>query len=460
MIAIRRSKSNFQIPYVWTTADHDARHAIEDQRNQKVLSRNVPSPWVSYIEKHLTRDFLGDLYAAEVLPVDANWALLKTHSLESAERDIINATSQRLNNGLHDRLMRFMRQGISDQGGLLYYTDRLDRCIVYEYNVGEARTAADLKSCAEIIDPDYLYDVDSALEGASDNTRAALKNAVVYGHKIVAHRNTMVHVDRRRDVGTAGPFIDTVILNEMLHTYLYESASEEFRQFGTGIRSAIEVGCGSGLLIASCAQNLPSLVKVTAVDLSMNAVHCTYSNIHANLPRGLRKLPIVCTCSLFDPEAYVGFDMVLCNPPYIPRVPKPGATSRTSAIAGTDLLESIISAVPTLTTAGGFLFMVFSSLADAEFDSAVAKAGLEVENLGPSAGFLVRFDQSEVLRDLQWVDFLAKRGLTSSPRVGLQHKLRCVAIHRKESQGLDERGCALVRHIKGLNAALDQGGRK
>jgi len=69
--------------------------------------------------------------------------------------------------------------------------------------------------------------------------------------------------------------------------------------------------------------------------------------------------------------------MVLCNPPYIPRIPKPGATSRTSAIAGTDLLESVISAVPRLRTAGGFLFMVFSSLADAEFDSAVAKADIE-----------------------------------------------------------------------------------
>jgi len=46
-----------------------------------------------------------------------------------------------------------------------------------------------------------------------------------------------------------------------------------------------------------------------------------------------------------------------------------------------------------------------------------------VENLRLSAGFLVRFDQSEVLRgDLQWVDFLAKRGLTSSPRVGLHLK--------------------------------------
>src|SRR5262249_47308335 len=158
-------------------------------------------------------------------------------------------------------------------------------------------------------------------------------------------------------------FIDTVILNEMLHTYLYESAPEELRQLSTGIRSAIEVGCGSGLLIASCAQNLPSLMGVTAMDFRMNAVHCTYRNIHANLPRRLRKLPVVCTCSFFDPEAYVGFDMVLCNPPYIPRIPRPGGPIRPSAIAGTELLESLISAAPRLMTARGFLFMVFSSLA-------------------------------------------------------------------------------------------------
>lgn len=127
MIAIRRSKTHFQIPYVWTAADHAVRDAIEDQRNQKVASRDVPSPWTSCVETHPTRDYLGDLYAAQVLPVDANWALLNTHSLESAERNIINRTTERLNTGLHDRLMRFMRQGISDQGGLLSFSKARSR---------------------------------------------------------------------------------------------------------------------------------------------------------------------------------------------------------------------------------------------------------------------------------------------------------------------------------------------
>src|ERR1017187_5671225 len=288
MIAIRKSRTHFGIPYRWTAVDSEVQNSITNQREQKVSSRSVPSPWQACIQSHATRDFLGDLYSAEVLPTDANWALLGASTLEGFERTIINQTTLKLDNGIHNGLMRIVRQGISDQGGLLYYTDRLDRCIVYEYALGDSKTAANLKPCAEIVEPDYLYDVDSALEGASDDTRAALKNAVVYGHKIVGHRNTMVHVDRRRDVGTAGPFIDTLILNEMLHTYLYETAPQVVRQAGTGMQSALEVGCGSGLLIASCAQNLPSLTRVTAMDSNMNAVHCTHRNLQANQSRSGR----------------------------------------------------------------------------------------------------------------------------------------------------------------------------
>jgi len=117
--------------------------------------------------------------------------------------------------------------------------------------------------------------------------QSLLKGAVVYGHKIVSHRNTMVHVDRRRDHGTAGPFIDTIILNELLHKYVYEffrtpeANTSQTRQ----LDRILEIGSGSGMLISSAAKNLANARQFIAIDININALHCTMRNFLANNPQ-------------------------------------------------------------------------------------------------------------------------------------------------------------------------------
>jgi hypothetical protein len=94
--------------------------------------------------------------------------------------------------------------------------------------------------------------------------------------------------------------------------------------------------------------------------------------------------------------------------------------------------------------------MIFSSLADSEFNQAINKAGVEYANLGPPTGFEVRFEVEEVFGDGDWLNFLVnERGLVHKKGQFL-HTLRCVAIHKsKEQEFADD--TALLERMKQLN---------
>jgi methylase of polypeptide subunit release factors len=125
--------------------------------------------------------------------------------------------------------------------------------------------------------------------------RNVLKTMLASGHKIIGHRNTFVHVDRRADRGVFGPAIDTLYLNEMLFKYLYEDERLaqphlDFAKFAPSTADyanldttatplfghVLEIGSGNGLLIASFVTNVAWMDRFAAIDPSLRAVACTY----------------------------------------------------------------------------------------------------------------------------------------------------------------------------------------
>ena len=450
----RKTKTHFGIPYIWTPADKAAQEALQQQRG------SASSAWDDYIGNFPQNDFLGDLLAGGAIKGKQKWSQRpevpeQTLAVLQDDERLFRGCQMRLNQILQDGLLRLIPNGISRRGGFLYYTDRLDRCLVYDYRIPHvSQKAANAVPIVDILEPKFLYDIATAIPNADDDVRSALKNALVYGHKIVAHRNTFVHVDRRRDDGTAGPFIDTLILNEMLHKYVYEhfNTSSVDKVF----EKAMEVGTGSGMLIAACFQNLPGIRRVVAMDTIMESVHCAYRNVLANHPAYGKFIPSeYFVCGRFDTKTWHNYDVVLCNPPYIPL--KPGAEltpNTTSAVGGVDLMCSVISDGPTLLSNHGFLFMIFSSLADIEFKEAISKTELEYENLGPSSGFEVRFEVEEAFADADWLEFLInERGLAD--RNGQYfHTLRCVAIHKSTKQQFTDNSGLLAR-IKAMNQSFN-----
>jgi hypothetical protein len=367
MKSVRKTKNHFGIPYVWTPADKSAQAALQMRRANK-----TSAAWNDHLGNYPKNDFLGDLLFADIINADQDWSERPDEelgfSLLKEDERLFRECQLRLASSLQDGLLRLIPNGISKRGGFLYYTDRLDRCMVYDYKIPHhSQKAAMAVPLVDIPEPEFLYDIASAIPNADDDVRSALKNALVYGHKIVAHRNTVVHVDRRRDEGTAGPFIDTLILNEMLHKYVYE----HFEDAGVERRfeKVMEVGTGSGMLIASCFQNLPGIRRIVALDTVMESVHCAYRNVLANHPEYKKVKPSeYFVCGRFDTDTWHKYDVVLCNPPYIPL--KQGTDlnpNTTSAVGGTDLMASVISDVPHLLSDHGFLFMIFSALGDTEF---------------------------------------------------------------------------------------------
>lgn len=462
-----RRKNHFNIPYLWTPGDHTTQEKIRACQAEATKSHKRSRIWEDHTELFPSRDFLGDLAAAGVIQGDNRWATPGTVTptlWSEPDKALLESTRSRLEEEiLRASLLRLVPSGIPERGGFIYYTDRLDRCLIYHYEMASPRTTVTLRPLGDIDDPDILFDMDSALSSAPIETRMALKSVLVYGYKIVGHRNTMVYLDRRREGGAAGPFIDTLVLNEMLQKYLYEMYCENPALHAAAPDGAfptvVEVGCGSGFLLASCAQNLPGLKHLVGIDVEIQAVHSAYRNVRAACSR-LTAAPHPAShliCGSFEERLLPEADIVICNPPYIPELSHSGHRIEDfNATDGTELLEKVIAASGRMVRDGGFLFMIYSRLADAEFQRAIKAADLEYEILGPVDGFQVRFEVEGVLARKEWRDFLCDERELRESRGVYYHRLRCAAIHRKSGKNWQDR-TGLLKRIRTLNSEFGTG---
>lgn len=462
---ITKIRTEMDIPYCWTQSDRDTRAIIDDIVKDKDSMPRL-SKWNDHLQDFPNRDFLGDLYSSGVIPPDAAWVNGRISAIPDARYQhtsasaIIARSIQRLNDQiLTDGVIDLIPNGLPERGGFLYYTDRLARCLVFSYALGRGfRKSVEFRTLSEDPGPQQLFDIDSALEHASPERRSALKTALVYGHKIVGHRNTFVHVDRRRDIAAAGPFIDTLLLNELLHKFIYEPRYPKLQNELTAITSVLDIGCGSGFLLASLGQNLRELQRIEAVDCSAEAILCAKRNLDANRP------PCTSTaakeylvCGEFDSCRFGNFDLVVCNPPYIP-VPPGRKHSANSSIGGTTLIRQVTESVPTLVSKRGVLIMVISTLAENELLAGVRDAGLRCVVMGPPSGVRVTFDQDDVLMDHEWLKYLVNdRHLMGGQRGPYSHILKCYAIANQSS--CDDSDSGLFSEVLAYQRELDEGGK-
>jgi methylase of polypeptide subunit release factors len=458
MSAKRILYTHFGIPYEWSDEDREIGSAIDSSRGPLTLTKPAERAWYKNIPAYDAKDFLGDIHVRGLLPPDSDWSHLPWSPAGAVvpkdnTATIVEQTAHHLRTRLTRQLLSLLESRISEGGGFLYYTDRVDRCLVYEYQLLDSHRAINVNPCAEIREPNVLYDIDSAITRASPEMRAALKGAVVYGHKIVSHRNIMVHVDRRRDQGTAGPSIDTIILNELLHKYIYEfyRTPEANTVDAQTLGRVLEIGSGSGMLISSAAKNLPNVKEFIAIDININALHCTTRNFMANNPQR----SLVGICAHFSDIPLSDIDLAICNPPYIPRLPGIDDYIGNTSIAGTELLREVIIDSKRFLSTTGILLMIFSRLAEAEFDEAVSASQCRYLDVGPPEGFRVAFDVSEVFRDEEWRRYLCdERGLEYSEREGAHHRLRCVAVYNSPKNVSED---PMLARIKELASKIKRG---
>lgn len=148
-------------------------------------------------------------------------------------------------------------------------------------------------------------------------------------------------------------------------------------------RRAVDLCTGSGVVAVNAA--LQGASSVTAFDICPRAVRCARGNalgagvdVDVHLGSWARAVE-------FDP-----FDLVTCNPPYVPHAPEADREPVPAGVgparawdAGYDgrmILDPLCEAVPDLLASGGSLLLVQSEFADPRRTlAALSSAGLDAE---------------------------------------------------------------------------------
>jgi methylase of polypeptide subunit release factors len=272
-------------------------------------------------------------------------------------------TIERLADSIRDAMERALGEDdlrpIPLEGVLQYFGDDLAFCIYIDYRA-PGGSAFHMRNVLPILEPRLFSDPIELVKQAKSNAELDVARRALYSrHKTVLLRNTLVHTDR--EVATFGPSIDTLLISDWLLTNRFAAQRQDprNRQFfqypvgpaatstikGTGAR-VLEVGTGSGLILATFAKNEALLHAYEAIDMSIDAINVTYRNTYRQrqLQGGWIGDRGIYTVGPFAPERITTpYDVVVCNPPYIPTMDPAMDRDRFSdATLGTDLLESLL----------------------------------------------------------------------------------------------------------------------
>ncbi len=160
------------------------------------------------------------------------------------------------------------------------------------------------------------------------------------------------------------PSIDTIFLARGLKPYLGE------------ITSAAEIGTGSGFIIKYILTHAPKLESGVASDINIEAVRCATDALSDEPDR--HKISFVLPDSNSSSLELSGkFDLIVTNPPYIPR---PGANID-NPYEGLNLVYQLSQEAKDMLNPGGQIIMNLSSLAGDEPLSWFTDNGWNVEAL-------------------------------------------------------------------------------
>lgn len=170
--------------------------------------------------------------------------------------------------------------------------------------------------------------------------------------------------------------------------------------------SALDLGCGTGIIGCFLAVKNPTIRRLYFADWLTTPL--VYSAV--NLARNLHDRQLHAAFCLGLDTTWTTpnriderFDLLVCNPPYLPILPGFEKLKLASTVAGTDLLEHIISHAPQLAEK---VYVCFSRTAQPEAFAAAEKSGRE---LVPIAEPLeVPFRVPQVLQEAEYLEALLK----------------------------------------------------
>lgn len=191
------------------------------------------------------------------------------------------------------------------------------------------------------------------------------------------------------------PGIDTFVMMAAMRPHLRQR-----------YRSALDVGTGTGV-IASWIVATDRAQRVVAIDSNAEATRCAAVNLTA---MGLGERSSIRTLRYQRFRQGSGaFDLITCNPPYVPRVD--GRTGDDGGFDGVDLVIDLLSTLDHTLASDGVCFLTLSSTS---WTNATVRRLLQrlihQKRAVPIRERLLPFKVAGVLDDEQWLRQLLDRG--------------------------------------------------
>lgn len=237
---------------------------------------------------------------------------------------------------------------------------------------------------AGLLDPVLVTDMHkiSQLDPTKRDTVFKLYESV---ERITEYDEVSLTFNQNKYLNTWGPSIDTLLFCKALNKIDFSN-----------IRGAIEVGAGSGFITKYILSQTKAIKNIELIDLNPHAIACCRDNI-----KDERASFIVGDAVEYMKENK--YDLIVCNPPYIPR---PQGIDD-NAYEGTGLLEYLIENIEKLLTKNGFFITNFSSLSEEKMRSVAEKAGVKIEILEQAE---VPLKVMNVLNNKDWIKYLIDSG--------------------------------------------------
>lgn len=287
---------------------------------------------------------------------------------------------------LYDHIERVMEQAFDPrdlrqlprEGVVQYFGDdlRFSLCVTYRFG-----GAVELLQVLPIADPVLLVDPLHLIYQARTDAELDVARTTMFTHdKIVILRNILVHVER--GAGVFGPSIDTLVVadwliaNRLAKYRLDSECAKYFRdplsrtttaEITESGRSVLEIGSGSGLILASVTRNEARLHRFDAIDKHLGSISTTYNNTFRQRqlhPGWIGDRGAYIVGEFSAARVTSKYDSVICNPPYVPRPPgvELPEDAFSAATIGTELLSDVVSSVGSLLRDDGELLLVLSAM--------------------------------------------------------------------------------------------------
>ena len=270
---------------------------------------------------------------------------------------------------------------------------------VYSYDERATKFVSSVKNPVLITD---VYEINKLSPTLRDTVFALYAQAL----RITEYAGLSFRFEQRKYPSVWGPSIDTLFFAKNLNKINFKN-----------IKTVLEIGTGSGFLSKYILEKNKNVKEMHIIDINKEAIKCAKEQIKD------KRAKFYCGNGL----SYLKnkkFDLIICNPPYIPR-PR---SIDDNPYEGISLLVDLLLNSRQYLRNGGILMTNISSLGERIINKILDKENIKIESLEEMKVPLKVFN---VINNKKWINYLRKKkGFVAAKNSGYEfwHSIRIVSL--------------------------------